>query len=415
MEDMYQYTAAAVNSNNPSHTNEVNEEDDPLLKAFTSFGWSNKFNSLVDTVKKQGEAFADVAKKDLQEFAQVLRDDSTHVVEQLTPRSPGINSETDGADPSAEGAGFSGFSAIRDNLNKINTLNLTALREGLSQTLNQRLPTQLTSVKLPDNINLEQLKEEMSQGTRFAEQYMQKFGEEVVQVLKKTVTVLEPEDEHDQINRSMEESQDDAQRPKIFATRKEALLAKMRSDPQTYLEDPAKVLEGTEQEEKDKKILDTFNATFNVQEYTDEIARLLDDHPDLRNIMDKLVPLEVNYATFWKRYFYHAWKIDQEEQKRQVIVKVLYEGAENEEDENDFKWDSDEEETEEKPVQPAKEKSDAKGSDTDYSNISEPASTEASLVSPPLKSQADGEDWVKTDPKKQETKETDEDSDSDWE
>lgn len=77
-------------------------------------------------------------------------------------------------------------------------------------------------------------------------------------------------------------------------------------------------------------------------------------------------------------------------------------------DEADFKWDSDEEEVNKSTEQrKPKATSDGKGSDTDFSNISEPVSTEASLVSPPLDSQGDNEEWAK--------KKNEEDSDSDWE
>lgn len=74
-------------------------------------------------------------------------------------------------------------------------MNFTALRDGLSDTLTKQpfLPSQLTSIKLPDNINLGELRQELDQGTRFAELYMQKFGAEVLQVLNNTITVLEPE------------------------------------------------------------------------------------------------------------------------------------------------------------------------------------------------------------------------------
>jgi hypothetical protein len=52
MDDMYQYAASAVDSNNKS-TNTVPEEDDVIIKAFTNMGWGKKWSSLVDTVKKQ--------------------------------------------------------------------------------------------------------------------------------------------------------------------------------------------------------------------------------------------------------------------------------------------------------------------------------------------------------------------------
>jgi hypothetical protein len=54
MDDLYQYTASAVNSNNNNTVNsEQDAQNDPLIKAFTNFGWGQRFNSLMDTVKKQ--------------------------------------------------------------------------------------------------------------------------------------------------------------------------------------------------------------------------------------------------------------------------------------------------------------------------------------------------------------------------
>lgn len=84
---------------------------------------------------------------------------------------------------------------IRENLAKINTVNFTSLREGLTQTLNQTLPSQITSVRLPENMDLAQLQEGLANGTRSAEHYLQKFGTDVISALKNTVTVLAPEEE----------------------------------------------------------------------------------------------------------------------------------------------------------------------------------------------------------------------------
>lgn len=87
---------------------------------------------------------------------------------------------------------------IRENLAKINTVNFTSLRDGLTQTLNQTLPTQITSVRLPENMDLTQLQEGLANGTRSAEHYLQKFGTDVISALKNTVTVLGPEEEDEE-------------------------------------------------------------------------------------------------------------------------------------------------------------------------------------------------------------------------
>lgn len=103
------------------------------------------------------------------------------------------------------------MNAIRDNLAKINTVNFNSLREGLTQTLNQTLPSQITSVRLPENMDLTQLKEGLASGTRSAEHYLQQFGIDVISALKNTVTVLEPE----QTDIAQEETKD-SESPRIL-------------------------------------------------------------------------------------------------------------------------------------------------------------------------------------------------------
>ncbi|KAL0094180.1 hypothetical protein F4703DRAFT_1817028 [Phycomyces blakesleeanus] len=451
MDDMYQYAASAVNENKEVASKNVPEEEDVILKAFTNFGWGQRFNSLVDTVKKQSEALVEVTKKDLQEFAQVLREDLVDDAsdderdqknkdeEEESDDQSNLNESSSTIQPS-ESKGkqraissttttdnttiepntvdttatettttYAPLQSLRDNLSKINTVNLESLKDGLTNYIHT-LPAQLPPIKLPDNIDLTTLREEASQGTRFAEQYIQKFGAEVIQILGKAVTVIEPTEREikDQDSARMEESeQKSPEGARVWATRKEALLAALRTDPDNFLKDPAEKLETETERENEKRVVDTFNAGFNATEYTDEISRLLEEHSDLRDMMDKLVPVQVSYALFWQRYFYHAWKIDQDEQKRQWIVK---EASVQDNQDTEFKWDySDDEDNEKSSVDPKKDK----GSDTDYSTISAPHSTEPSLMSPPLKanSATDAEEWVKPDNQKKEES----DSDSDWE
>ncbi|ORZ25735.1 hypothetical protein BCR42DRAFT_400813 [Absidia repens] len=471
MDDLYQYTASAVNSNS-NNNNEQDPQNDPLISAFTNFGWGQRFNSLMDTVKKQSEVMVDVTKKDLQEFANILRDDTSDLVDHLSQSTNSTttitNNETDAIRNTAgtteststtenidkqsmistdsqstttnrnAGDTVGLYASLREGLGKINTVNFTALRDGLSETLSKQpfLPSQLSSISLPDNINLGELRQELDEGTRFAELYLQKFGTEVIHVLNQTITVLEPEEEEGS-QQQHDYNQSNRGGPRIFASRTEAMIAKLQTDHDALLTDPKATLMANHNE-KQIQVLETFNTGFNIEEYTPEISRLLEGSPDLRRTMEDLVPQQVDYTTFWRRYFYHAWSIDQEEQKRQMIFKGVEEEEDN--DADDFKWDSDDEDTthqqsnthDKKSIDKGKQKAtpaslpvnlddtthDANKSDTDYSNISEPPSTEASLVSPPLKSQTDGDDWIKTsteEDRKKQPIDNDDDTDSDWE
>jgi hypothetical protein len=74
--------------------------------------------------------------------------------------------------------------------------------------------------------------------------------------------------------------------------------------------------------------------TFSADNQTDHIATLLDRFPDLRNLMNSLVPEKVSYQDFWKRYLYRKAKIEAGEARRKQLF-------ESKEDENDFDWDGD--------------------------------------------------------------------------
>ncbi|KAG1451963.1 hypothetical protein G6F56_007945 [Rhizopus delemar] len=330
MDDIYQYASATSNHNN-------NEQEDVILQAFNNMGWGKKWMSLVDTVKKQSEAFVEGTRSDLKEFAQVLTED--------------VEGEEEEEDNSLE--------LIRESLASINTVNFTSLKDGLLNTLEQQLPTQVQAVRLPENMNLSHLKEGLAKGTQSAEHYLQTFGTDVISALKNTVTVIAPEEQQEAVNN-----------PRIFATRKEALLAKMQTNEDTYMKEP---------EEEEKKALEKFSESFKIEEHTEKVAQLLNTYPELRETMDKLGKFTL-----------------QDEQKRQLIVQSV-----KEEDDNDFKWDSDDEETTVKEEKRSSEDTD------DFSHISETSSTP--------QQQTTEDEWVKTEKKKEKKEEQQEDEDSDWE
>lgn len=61
------------------------------------------------------------------------------------------------------------------------------------------------------------------------------------------------------------------------ANRKDALLAEMRTNPDTFLKEP----EASTSEDKQELQKD-------VEKRTDEIAKLLEEYPELRDMMDRL-------------------------------------------------------------------------------------------------------------------------------
>lgn len=60
------------------------------------------------------------------------------------------------------------------------------------------------------------------------------------------------------------------------------MAAELRTDKSYFMVPP------TQEDEDEKKIYETFVAGFSVEEYTDEIAKLLQEYPELRQTMDEL-------------------------------------------------------------------------------------------------------------------------------
>ncbi|CCE62431.1 hypothetical protein TPHA_0C02780 [Tetrapisispora phaffii CBS 4417] len=93
--------------------------------------------------------------------------------------------------------------------------------------------------------------------------------------------------------------------------------------------------------------------SFNVDQKTDEISKLLETDKDIAKLMNKLVPTDVTYKDFWNIYFVNKQQIKEREDRR----KKLLEAEKKYEEEHDDVggWDDDEDdeednELEEKPV-----------------------------------------------------------------
>jgi len=63
--------------------------------------------------------------------------------------------------------------------------------------------------------------------------------------------------------------------------------------------------------------------TFSAEKRTEQISKDLEQYPELRGSMEKLVPDSVQYEEFWKRYYFLRSEIEAEEQKRKDLLKGM--------------------------------------------------------------------------------------------
>ncbi|KAF3556673.1 hypothetical protein F2Q69_00015854 [Brassica cretica] len=112
-------------------------------------------------------------------------------------------------------------------------------------------------------------------------------------------------------------------------SRFEMQLLAIQSDKATYVREPDDLGE-----------FEKWSLGFKVEEKGDMIADLINGNEGVKEMYVKLVPMEVDAETFWRRYYYKVHKLEEVEEARVKLVKRAIAG----EEEEDLSWDLDDEE-----------------------------------------------------------------------
>jgi len=120
-------------------------------------------------------------------------------------------------------------------------------------------------------------------------------------------------------------------------------LEQLRSNPETYNTKP-----------EDPEFLE-WQKTFDFDSKSQLYSQILADNQQVFELHQKLVPSELSPKDFWERYFYRLEKLNQEEKRREELVKLAESQRSGEEE---IGWDFDEDEagesSEHKEVVPEK-------------------------------------------------------------
>jgi hypothetical protein len=140
------------------------------------------------------------------------------------------------------------------------------------------------------------------------------LGSNIKSFLQEAVSIAPPteiieQNSADGTSKVLFESKDSEGKRIIHTNRFEAQLHVIHCSADGFLKDPA----GPEFEH--------WNKEFDVGAKTDQIAADLDKYPELRKAMEKVVPEKVDYATFWKRYYFLRRVAELEEQRRKDLLK----------------------------------------------------------------------------------------------
>jgi len=147
-----------------------------------------------------------------------------------------------------------------------------------------------------------------------ADEALLKFGTNMRDFLKSAITIAPPAEGEGQGSTVMFESKDAQGKRVIHTSRFDAQLHVIHTSVDSFTKDP-------ESEE-----FTTWAKDFDVEKKTADISSDLSKYPELRSTMEKLVPDQIPYADFWKRYYFVRHSIETAEARRRDLLKgiILY-------------------------------------------------------------------------------------------
>ncbi|KAI6781006.1 BSD domain-containing protein C22A12.14c-like protein [Emericellopsis cladophorae] len=300
----------------PTQTQQnLNTEIQDAYKAFTNSPWGSKIGGFFGTVVKQGESVYTQASKELAEVREEAGKGINDLRQNITQQTRGLTLhdvlEISKQEPSNEAES----SRARDA---------------------EKATGEASSAGQPSESMLERLRSEAAKRLRdlqkaedAADEALLRFGGNVRDFLRDAVSIA-PTDASSQDTTVLFESKDAKGKRVIHTSRFDAQLHVIHTSTEGFTKAPT----GPEYEEWAKG--------FDVEKKTGDIASDLDKYPDLRSTMERLVPDQIPYASFWQRYYFLRHGIETAETRRRDLLK-----AAAEEDEVGWGDDSDDEDEEE--------------------------------------------------------------------
>jgi hypothetical protein len=142
-----------------------------------------------------------------------------------------------------------------------------------------------------------------------ADEALLKFGTGIRDFLRDAISIAPPSGSTEEGNTVLFESKDAQGKRVIHTSRFDAQLHVIHTTTDGFQKDNA-TPEFTE-----------WAKSFDAEKKTADISSDLAKYPELRTTMEKLVPDQVPYAEFWKRYYFLRHGIEEAEARRRDLLK----------------------------------------------------------------------------------------------
>lgn len=279
---------------------DLNTEFQETFRAFSSSPWGAKLGGFFGTVRKQGESYYAGARQEYNVASEEALKGFTDLKASLVDRTRSLSL--------GEQSGETG--ATTDESSKGQTPTAEDTGKGKERTESEILRENDGLVARFRSEATKRLKD-IEKAEDAADEALLRFGTNIRNFLHDAVVSVVPpsEDSIDGQGNVLFESKDSEGKRVIHTTRFDAQLHAIHSSLDRFLTDPV------------SSEWPAWKEGFDIENNTEAISGDLEKYPDLKTAMAKLVPEKVDYADFWRRYYFLRLVIETEEKKRKELLK----------------------------------------------------------------------------------------------
>ncbi|KAM0350945.1 hypothetical protein ACHAP4_009855 [Fusarium culmorum] len=257
----------------------LNEDLQDAYKAFSNSPWGAKIGGFFGTVAKQELAeVGEDASKGLTSLRSTILSHTRNL--SLNTATAGESSKDGEKDQTTPRASQDGSEEAKQSENTLARLRAEAAK------------------RLKD----------LQRAEEAADEALIKFGGNVRNFLRDAVSIAPPQ-ESDQSGAVLFESKDAQGKRVIHTSRFDAQLHVIHTSTESFTKDP------------NSADYAAWSKEFDADKKTPDINDDLQKFPDLRATMEKLVPDQVPYVDFWKRYYFLRHGIETAEARRRDLLK----------------------------------------------------------------------------------------------
>ncbi|KMU83825.1 BSD domain-containing protein [Coccidioides immitis H538.4] len=314
----------------PSETSSrhhLGAEFQETFNAFSASPWGARLGGLWGNVRRQGESYYEEARQEYSTASQEAIRGFSDLRNSIIGRTRGLSLGGFGAGGEGDDDKDKAVGSTTPTSPKAGDSLKDSARDGAGETQDADGDGFISRFRAEAAKRLK----DIERAEDAADEALLRFGNNIRNFLRDSVSLFHPRKRAARIHRARCYSRAEMRMEKGF----EAQLHAIHSNLESFSKDPDGGEWGKWKDE------------FKIDSKTDVISKDLETYPELRRAMENLVPEKVEYADFWRRYYFLRMVIETEEKRRKELLQASTAG-----DDEEVAWDEDSESEPESPTTP---------------------------------------------------------------